>query len=408
MLAVPQAIHAQEDLCTAFDGRVLSDVGSHCASMGAEEVCYGYESVRTVTDGHSDPIDENTELGTTSWLAGTQIIDTSPLDLTSQTYGVAVIRTRANLPVGYPARDLVIIPMGGVEIGNGVPYNAALLLPEDAEALQVVTAGPATLYESPSTSSPVAGTVPSGTVFIADGTTPDQMWLRVYYEYPGDYATNVSAWINRADLEDVDTDLLPFASQGNLTPMQKFYFNNAFGDSPCPGTPGGAVLVQSPQGIGTAFTVNDADMVITSSVALSIREPNFMELRVLDGLAVLCPNTPNEFIVPEGFVIELPLNTPPDVQIADRLFHSSSPTCDWQNLRLMTNAELEDWSLLENLPSNILNQPVVLPEILCPSGVGATSCVVSINDSDTRSLVRDLCDEGSISGPICELVRSVP
>jgi len=373
--------------------------------MGSEEVCYGFDSVQTITDGHSDVIDETTELGTTAWLAGTLIVDTSPLDLASQTYGVAPIRTRANLPVGHPDRDLVIIPMGGVELGNGVPYEQALLLPSEDEALDVLSAVATTLYEAPSTSSPVAGTVPAGTTLIADGITPDQNWLRVYFEYPGDYATKVVAWIERAALEAVDTDLLPFASNGNLTPMQKFYFNNAFGASPCPGTPPAAVLMQAPKGVGTQVTVNDADMMITSSVSLDIREPNIMELRVLDGLAVLCPNTPNEFIVPEGFAIELPLTTPPDVQIADRLFHSSSPTCDWQNLRLMTNAELEGLSLLEEFRTNVLNQPVTLPNIACPSAIGPSQCVVWIDDVDTRDSVQELCDNGSISEAICELVR---
>ncbi|MBE0690638.1 MAG: SH3 domain-containing protein [Anaerolineae bacterium] len=374
--------------------------------MGSEEVCYGFESVQTIVDGHSDGIDETTELGTTDWLAGTLIIDTSPLDLASQSYGVAPIRVRANLPVGHPDRDLVMIPMGGIELGNGVPYEEALLLPSEEEALEIVTATTATLYEQPSTSSPIAGTVPAGTIFIADGTTLAQDWLRVYFEYPGEYDTKVTAWINRSALQDVDTDLLPFASNGNLTPMQKFYFNNTFGASPCPGTPAAALLMQAPKGVGTQFIVNDAEIEITSSVSLNIREPNIMELRVLDGFAVLCPNTPNEIIVPEGFAIELPLTTPPDVQIADRLFHSSSSeSCDWQNLRLMTNTELEDLSLLENLRTNVLNQPVTLPNIVCPSAVGPAQCVVTIDDADTRDTVQELCDDGSISEQVCELVR---
>ncbi|MCA9902278.1 MAG: hypothetical protein KC547_00360 [Anaerolineae bacterium] len=404
LVAPYQATYAQVDLCPSYTSRVVSDVASHCASMGPDEVCNGNSNVQTLVDGNSDPLDDSTELGTTSWLAGTLIVDTSPLDLNEQIYGVAPMRVRANLPVGHPGRDLVLMPIGGVEIGNGVPFDEALLLPTEEESLSVVTATTATLYAEASASSPVVGTVPAGTSLIADGTTPDQDWLRVYFEYPGDYGTVATAWINQSVLRNVNTDLLPFVAADSLTPMQKFYFNNTFESPLCPGAPSGSILVQAPKDVETDLVVNDADVLITSSVSFNIREPNTMELRVLDGMAVLCRNTPNEIIVPEGFAIDLPLNLPKDVEIADRLF-SSSDFCAWQNLRLMTIAELGNLTLLEQLRTNVLNQSVTLPNIICPSAVGPSACVVTIDDQVTRDSIRELCDNGSISEQVCELVR---
>lgn len=405
VLAAPRQTYAQVDLCPSFSSRVVSEVARQCASMGADEVCRGFNNVQTTVDGNRDAVYTTGELTTIGRLVDTMVVSTSPLDLTSQSYGVAPMRVRANLPVGLPGRDLIVMPLGGVEIGNGVPLEGALLLPNDADALEVTTATTATLYEAASASSPVAGTVPVGTKLIADGITSDQDWFRVYFEYPGDYATRASAWINRSALQNVNTDLLPHIGEDSLTPMQKFYYNNIFNASSCPGTPAGAILVQSPKGIETEFIVNDANVLIASSISLSIRPPNIMELRVLDGLAVLCRNTPDEIILPEGFAIELPLGTPPDVEIANRLFSGSPDLCSWENLRLMSNAELGNLSLLEQLRSNVLNVPVTLPNIICPSAIGPSPCVVTFDDQATRDSIRELCDNGSISEQVCELVR---
>jgi hypothetical protein len=120
----------------------------------------------------------------------------------------------------------------------------------------------------------------------------------------------------------------------------------------------------------------------------------------------VCRGTPNEIVIPEGFVIDLPLITPADVQIANRTFFRASG-CGWTNLRLLTPSEIDDTRLLEDVPNNILNDDLELPTIVCASGVGGPICEVEIGDADSLAAIAQLCSEGRIEPVICDLIRGL-
>ncbi len=404
MLARPSNTSAQDSAtCERFTGSVVSEVGSQCAEILADEVCYGFGDVETITSAPSLPL---TTPGQTTYLRDTQIVDTSPLDVTARTYGIAPLRVRANLPVGHPGRDLVMLPLGNVEIGNGVDASQALTLSQSERVAQVTTAGQTTLYRTPSALGQVAGVVGAGTVLLADAFDVTNQWLRVYYEYDGDYDTRSVAWLSRTAIRPVNALTLPRIRTGAFTPMQRFFFKNGFAPTPCPGAPNGMLLLQVPQSLETEFFVNDADVLMTGAIALQLRQPATMELRVLDGLAVVCRGTPNEIIIPEGFSIDLPLIVPADVRIADRTFFRAGG-CGWTNLRLLTPSEVEGMALLEGLPNNILNDDLSLPTIVCASGVGGPICEIEIDDAASLAAIARLCRDERVEPVVCDLVRGL-
>jgi hypothetical protein len=287
-------------------------------------------------------------------------------------------------------------------LGNDVLPDEAFVYPKTPLAL--VTATRTTLYAEPDATSAAAGTVESGQTLQADGISADGNWVRVAFDSEGRYGTIPFAWVSLESVEDTDVRELAVHEAENYTPMQRFVFKNTTQEDACRPTPAAMVMVQSPDETETRFVVNGADVLIASTVVFTIRQPNIMELRVLAGTAAVCVGTPNEFAIPEGFAIEIPLSMTKN--IGDQTFAATN-LCGWTNLRLMLEDEIRGFSILEAFLDNILNVLVRLPRIDCPSGVGQPICSVVIQNPIRLERIRRLCASGIITPAICARIRGL-
>ncbi len=398
-----QAQDASTNECTRLVQNALSQLGNNCGDLGQNRACYGFRSVQSQLEAGTDaqPLSQPADQVN---LTSVAVIDASAFNLSSGAWGIGVIKTAANLPVALRGQNLILIPLGDVEVENGVEPAEALLLPEIS--LPVAVGAATELFLEPTANSEVVGQV-AGTTLDADGISPDRKWLRVYFEHEREYSIRATAWIGIEGLEPTpDTSGLPVIHPDSLTPMQKFYLRNAFTTPDCKLVPPPVLLVQGPEGIETDFIANGAKIRISSTITLRLLPPgNLMELAVLSGIATLNPDTSNPIIVPAGFATSICLseerNLGIDGEPNDREVIAG---CSWGALRMLRQDELLGLSSLQNIPSSVLNYRFRLPVLVCPSGVGRPICKIMIDNPKLIETLRRLCALKWLPDAVCPFI----
>ncbi|MBZ0304458.1 MAG: hypothetical protein K8I82_00185, partial [Anaerolineae bacterium] len=403
--------HAQEtpsETCSAFTRTAILQAGNNCAGLKKNQICYGYQNVRADVYGSSENLELLHKPADTLDLTHVAVIDTEGLNPIEGVLGIAPIRIHANLPVALPGKGLMLMPIGEVELENGVRPEEALILPE--KSLSVVTVDKAVLYSEPSSSGLTAGTVVGGAILDADSISADSQWVRVYFEYETQHLKHAGAWVNLDSLvPDRRIAKLPVNKPDSQTPMQTFFLRNNIQDSGCGAALPSLLYIQAPEDIGTQVTVNGAVIDIHSTIILQVVAPgNRMRLTVLSGVVLLYPGTPDEFGVPAGFVTEICLSAPQSLGLDQRPNDQIiTPDCGWTSPRQLTPNELESLYPLQSIPANVTNYALSLPEIVCPSGVGQPICEVSISDAGLLSQLRQLCQENVLHPATCSAIRGI-
>jgi hypothetical protein len=411
IVIAPSTMAAQQTAtpttCTALVRTVLSQVGSNCAALERNEACYGYQNVFSTPSDGSPTLSFNQPVQRIP-LTDVAVITTGQLNLSDSLWGIAPTNIQANLPVAFPGKGVILVPLGDVSIENGVEPSDALILPDTA--LAVVMAHNGNLVDVPSATAQTVGSGSEGTAFQVDGISPDSQWLRVYFEYDHEYSTRAIAWINVGDINTVDLTGLPVIASDSKTPMQNFYLSNSAEASPCQDAPPSMVYIQGPQNIEADFTVNGADIRISSAITLRVMpgNPHTMRLVVLSGIATLNPNSANPIILPEGFKTEICLSDERDLGIDHNKNDREVDTgCKWSTPSQITQADLDLARPLQNIPANIMNYQLTLPGLICPSGIGNPPCQIVINNPVLLGIIRNLCQKGILPPSICRLIKGL-
>ncbi|HEX2908004.1 MAG TPA: hypothetical protein VHO69_14135 [Phototrophicaceae bacterium] len=403
-----QAQQADETAaCRSLVLNALLQVGNNCADLDRRSACYGFNQITSILDDAADntlqPLSEPSDQIAITDVA---VIDAVALNLKESLWGIAPTSVEANLPVALPGRDLVLIPLGDVEVENGVEPSEALLLPE--AALPVKVAAATKLILEPETSNETVGEVAAGTTLEADGISPDGKWLRVYFEHEREYSLRATAWVAIESLEtQPDTSTLPVIGPDSFTPMQKFYLRNAFTTPACKTTiPRPLLFVQGPKDIETDFIVNGAKIRISSVITLRLVPPgDIMEVAVLSGIATLNPDTASPLIIPAGFETYICLSEPRNLGIDDEENDREViPGCTWGTPRPFNRDELAIMAVLQEIPANVINYRFTLPRLVCPSGVGKPICKIVISDPRLLEILRILCGRGLLPPWLCQLI----
>lgn len=339
MFAMAGIAAAQEDdpLCPRIVRDVISALGTNCANLLPGEVCYGYEIVEaleipgvTFSQPFEVPGDK---------LPVTEVarIVTSELNLESEpdpTWGFAMVNTLAFIGMdedGEPiTAELVYIVPGGVEL-------EAVHEPEYDE---------------------------DGNLLIGE----------------------------------VDGVIY-------LGPMQEAYLRNLFEDPVCEGAIPPFLFVQSEMNEEIDHIINEAVVRLQGTVVLEILSDGEVDfegedpddlvgdtLRVLTlfGMATLNPDTASEILIPPGFYVDICLDEPQDIGLD--LIDNDQPIGDCAPVgpTPLTGADLERLGLLENLPNNLLD-PIDIPVIITPSGVGAPPFQFGFGNPAALALAEAAC-----------------
>jgi hypothetical protein len=328
-------IHAlMQDICPPLVEQALTEVGDNCSDLTKNAACYGFNRVEA-TFSQSVADDFFSEPADMADIVSLNSINTVPLDPQTNLWGVAVMSIQANIPNSLPGQSVRFIMLGDVTVDNAVPADQAL---QAAEPVQVVTLVNANVRTRASKNSNIITSVSAGTELSADGISQDGAWLRVVVN------DTALGWLSR-DLIDPSAELgaLPTISADSQSPMQAFYFHTGVGQPSCNEAPS-ALVVQGPENIKVNITANGVGIEIGSTIALRTPDENTIQLITIHGRV----KTGN-LTIPEGFTATAKLD-------------SDGNAAPFGGLRPLTQDELDALKWLENIPDNVLNYPIELPE----------------------------------------------
>jgi uncharacterized protein YgiM (DUF1202 family) len=252
-----------EDVCPALVDEALIVVGESCADLDRDMACYGYTLIDTVfwpgveaADlAFGQPADRVP-------LDAIQTIATHPLDLDHNTWGVAALHLRADVPDTLPGQAVTFLLMGDASLENAVPPAAAV--EPVAATVTVVDGTNANLRSGPSTAHNVAATLESGAAVELVGVNAAGDWYEVALD------EGRTAWIAAFLVEAEDTADLPVSEGRNpYGPMQSFYFTSGLGEPACHEAPD-ALLIQTPADAPVTLAMNDLEVQIGSTVVVTL------------------------------------------------------------------------------------------------------------------------------------------
>jgi hypothetical protein len=393
-------------ICSTLVDRALSHIGNNCANMGLNTVCYGHNDLSAVFADDSmleDPADRADLLPLAS-------LQTMPFDSANEAWGISVLNIQANLPNTLPGQAVKMVLLGDVYIEDETEADRALLYLEESVAVDVQT-DIADVFAEPIdfgvSSLSIVGHVSAGETLEADGLSSTGEWVRVTFSFATERGQSATAWVLREDLvEDVMLDTLPVIGPGSYTPMQAFYFSTGVGQADCNELPPSSILVQGPEAYEVTIRANGADINISSTVLLQTSSSNdMMSLTTISGFARVNPNSPEELIIPAGYSATVCLDGPYNLGVADNENdHVVGLGCDWSLAGGMTQDYLTSLQSLEQIPANLLNYEISVPQQICASGIGGVRCEYQYMNQRYSDELAALCANGMIDPDICDSI----
>ena len=402
-LLLPQATLWAQSVCQALVNEALSRIGTACANLDPDSACYGFPTLNAV---FTEPLTSGafSEPGDRVNLAQIASIQPAAANLTTSEYGISVISMRANLSNALPASQTVrLILIGGQDLESGVRPEDALP-PSDVlvNALTVVEAQLRPTLDG-ATDPESYMTVPAGASVILDAISEDGQQVRAVYG-------GRSGWMDVAAISpDTDLSALPSIGPNNMTPMQSFYLpvNDDLFSSNCVDAPA-MVVVQTPADHvvdiwvnGVQVRLEDASLIFR--VTGSPSSPR-LELVVFHGLVSLFPGTPQELIVPPGFTTSVGLDSAP-TSLGIEGDPDELPVVGlWATPRALTQDELAFFSSIEQLPANILNYALSVPQLVQASGIGGPIPRLIFSNPRALAIVTRACEQGRLPEATCDLL----
>ncbi len=340
-------IASAQGSCSVLVSNALATLDGQCDNLARNSVCYGYNRVNATfseevaEDFFSQPSD-------VASLDILQKIGTTPLDETSDQWGVALLNIQANVPNSLPGQSVLLLLLGDAELENAVTPDSAFV---PAEPIDVVVAVGANVRSGAGTDRNTVGGATAGTVLKADALNPDKQWVRVAYG-------NLPAWISRSVLqENVAIDTLPVIEGTERTPMQAFYLRTGIGASECEEAPRDTLMVQSPKGIKVDLTVNGVDIRVGSTILIRNIGEDVMEIVVVDGEVIIPEGGEDgeDLRIRQGFRSTVCLDEPQDRGV-DGESNDRIASCDWSEPEEVPQRELNgNWCGVREIPDGILN-----------------------------------------------------
>jgi hypothetical protein len=326
-----QSVAAQAT-CPDLVLNAVETVGASCGEIGRNNVCYGNYRVDAVLtramgveffDAPADQIQ----------LVDVRSLNTAPLDLEREEWGIAVMNIQANLPEVLPGQVVTMLVIGDAEIQNDAPLNLA-----DLPIVPILTA--TSMYSQPDTNSGIISPLDVGASVQVAGMTASGDWLRV--------TTNgLFGWIDRIAIDPLSVlGDIPIIDGQTPLPMQSFTFRAGIGGPRCAEAPPSVLVMQGPEQVRVSLTVNGVGMELGSTAVLWHPADQVMQLAVLDGQVQLDNGT----AITRGFTAEVLLD------------EDEQATGVWTQPRPLTVFEVAALLPLQNLPDTMLNYPINVPE----------------------------------------------
>lgn len=343
-------ILAQEAVCGAVVQKALDAVGQSCAAMGRNQACYGYVSLQaTPRDGVQNfNFTQDGDLVNVADIASLQL---SQLDVTNNTWGIAMMKLQANLPDSLPGQNVAFLVFGDVQIQNASAPGAG------QPTAQVSTSAKVNVRSTPSTDGAIVGSFSAGQTTTANGRNADGSWLRIQLPESDAlgwvFASLVKVSGDASSLTVVDST----QAQTSYTPMQAFYFKTGITQTNCEQAPQDGILIQTPKGAGQVnLRANDVDIQLGSTAFFQAQPNGNMTVSVVEG---------EGHITAQGVTVAVPAGTQTTIPLDANLHASGAPT----------PAQPYDAALVAPLPIRVLPDPitVALPAVATAEATSAAA-----------------------------------
>jgi uncharacterized protein YraI len=268
-------LSAQED-CPAWIQTAVESAQEKCADTGVGQVCYGSGVIELDTRPDVEDVLPFAKPGAVFNVGQVQNLS---LTYDTDTFSVAVMRPRANLP----ETGVTLVVFGDVVLHNASDKGSDFV----PVAVTVNTPYGANVRLSPAEDAAVVGQLATGQTVIADGQLADESWLRLLS----------GGWVATALVEsDADFSLLEIVPAEENPPgdaslnegsiygaMQTFRFRSGVDDALCINAPDSGIMVQTPLHSSANLLVNDIAIVFTGTLYLQSPPTGETIISVLEG-----------------------------------------------------------------------------------------------------------------------------
>ncbi len=240
LILAPAAVLAQESAeCSDFIKAALEASNQVCSDTNRNQACYGHIHLEAQPQSANTPFNFD-EVGDKVDLARLSTLRLSPMDLQSQTWGVAIMKIKADIADQDSSLNATLLVFGDVQIQNAVP--------DQSQLIDVRVRGPsnANVRRLPSNRAFVMMSLSPGQVIQARGRSKDHAWL--YVVLPA----GKTGWVRQSLIDTpADLDVLPVIDPAltSYGPMQAFFLKNGEQQTTCSQAPNDGILIQTPEGV---------------------------------------------------------------------------------------------------------------------------------------------------------------
>ena len=172
--------------CPGLVQQAIQAVGNNCGGLNRNSACYGFNDVNA-TFSVPQPVSYFSAPSDRAGLVDLQDLNTSPMNQTLDSWGIALLSVQANLPDTLPGQSVVFMLLGDTQVENAVSTDQAF---QTGATVNVTLQIGADLYSSADFNAQVVGSVPQGTSLTSDAISADGQWVRVVYR-------GVPGWITK-------------------------------------------------------------------------------------------------------------------------------------------------------------------------------------------------------------------
>ena len=254
---------AQDGECPAAIQQALQAAGQFCPQVGRNQVCYGNTLV-SATNWENVPLPDFGQPGNLVDAANMASLVTTPFDMATQNWGVAVMGLQANIPDSFPGQNVTFVVFGDVELQNEVAPDQIVApnqLSGKALSNPNLRAGPGAEWQ-------VVGSLKAGDALSVIGKDITGEWLQIVNQ-------SQVRWVATRFVQldgDISTlDVIDPKNNSQLlyrAPMQAFRVRTGVGDTRCDSVPTGGVMIQSPEHLQVNFLANGIEMTSGSTILL--------------------------------------------------------------------------------------------------------------------------------------------
>ncbi|MBZ0291786.1 MAG: SH3 domain-containing protein, partial [Anaerolineae bacterium] len=293
LLVTGMPVLAQLDSCAAIVQAAVESALLECSGIETGEVCYGNADVTIETDDFvtfSRPGDRIA-------FAETASVQTTPMNIDSGAWGLALLKVQANAP----EQVLTYVVFGDVTLEDASEADE----PVNTAFVRVRSNTGANVRAEPTEDAALVTQLLSGDVVMATGQLADGSWLRL--RLPGE----ADAWVYADLMRGVsDLEMLPSVTADDepltnfYSPMQAFTFQSGVYSAICGAAPESGLLLQTPDAV--EVLANGVPIAFDGTIYLQAAAGSEMIVTVVEGSASVSSADVTQ-TVDAGELVTLPL-----------------------------------------------------------------------------------------------------